>query len=43
MCPLTRPNWCGGPKLQHKVNLLKSVVFLGGQNHNFRKLRESKV
>jgi len=34
-----------GLKLQQKVNLrgLKRVVFLGGQNHNFMKLRGPKV
>jgi len=38
-------NWARGPKLQQKVNLggLKRVVFLGGQNHNFGKLRGPKV
>jgi len=44
-CPLTVSKLAWGPKLQLKVNLkgLERVVFLGGQNYNFRKLRRSKM
>jgi len=42
---LTGQNWTRGPKLQQKINLggLKRVVFLEGQNHNFGKLKETKM
>jgi len=44
-CPLTGSKLTWGPKLQQKVNLgaLERVVFLGVQNHNFKKLRGSKL
>jgi len=44
-CPLTGSKLAQKAKIatESKLMGLKKVVFLGGQNHNFRKLRGSKV
>jgi len=43
-CSLTESKLACGSKLQHKVNLgAWKEFFLEGQNHNFSKLRGSKV